>query len=227
MDKFYIICTYIVGVALQVNFTVTGIYSMLKDIALHSLFEFRILLKITLARTCRSSFTFLINTCIFGSAVKQVGHQRWQSPKKSSRDFIISKTGTVIIPIPDSILPNSKFTFHGLGRNTTQSIGPLSVSPGHVFFHRETFLEKPEDSGFGCNHAVQMHRAVGCRDSRACAFQTATAEWACWAVPLGPWQQTWCALGKWQQTWCPLGQWQQTWHSLGQWQQTWHPRGQG
>lgn len=60
MGKFYRIgANDSTGAVPQVHFTVTGIYSMLKDIALHTLFEFRILLK-----------TFLINTCFFGSTVE-------------------------------------------------------------------------------------------------------------------------------------------------------------
>lgn len=99
---------------------------------------------------------------------------------------IISKTGTVITPIPDSILPNRKFTPHGLGRNATQSIGFLSLCvPGCVFFYTEIFLGKLEDSGFARSHAVQMHRAAGCHCSQECPVQTLTSERACQACPWG------------------------------------------
>lgn len=202
MGKFYIIGTnYSMAVALWVHFTVTGIYSMLKDIVLHFvwiqnpvktkfnsyLYEpfspfwlthaFSVLSWNKLATTpemtipkckcrkpkwrikmqdhknfwsaqfCRlflSQFFayFEQSTDIHRSGKKHVFGSRRPSLKavwcvgnyrqKSSWD-IISKTGTVVIPVSDSILPNRKFIPHGLGGNATQSIELLSLCvPGRV-----------------------------------------------------------------------------------------------
>lgn len=234
------------GVALQVHFTVIGSYSMLKDIALQFVWIQKPV-KNNFSSYLKESFSPFWLTHIFWFCCGTSWPPEMTIPKEVLRD-IISKTGTVIIPIPDGILPNRKFMPRGLGRDATQSIGLLHLCVPFVclFPHRNIFGKT-----WGlwlCLHPwCTDARGRGCRDSRVCAVQTVTAQRACWARPLRLWQQTWhslgqgqqiwhslrkwqqvrCPLGPWQQIWRPLGQWQQTWCPLQSWQNTWRPRGWG